>query len=186
MRFIIQCLTEAMSRLYMENDLYHQGSFMGNHCLHAANTPCWVPQIKDIINSSVQNNLKVCPSIRDYYCELVVLHHAAQMAASECNKPCQRSQYRLLLDREITMSDTHGLGDTFFSLWFSTNTIMQYKEVLVVKLKLQKIFNHEYLTRDLFMQIMDVPTIVGSVGGSLGLFLGFSCLATAQSLLRKV
>ena len=42
------------------------------------------------------------------------------------------------------------------------------------------------ITGDMLMQVMDLPTIVGSVGGSLGLFLGFSCLATAQAALRKM
>ena len=35
------------------------------------------------------------------------------------------------------------------------------------------------------LQVFDFADIIGSVGGSLGLFLGFSCLALAQALLRR-
>lgn len=34
-------------------------------------------------------------------------------------------------------------------------------------------------------KVMDVADIVGSVGGALGLFLGFSCFATIQSFLNR-
>ena len=37
----------------------------------------------------------------------------------------------------------------------------------------------------LVLKVLDLADIVGSVGGALGLFLGFSCLATIQSLLNK-
>ena len=36
------------------------------------------------------------------------------------------------------------------------------------------------------IKIVEVADLVGSVGGSLGLFLGFSCLATAQAILQKM
>ena len=35
-------------------------------------------------------------------------------------------------------------------------------------------------------KVLDLADIVGSVGGALGLFLGFSCLATIQSLLNRL
>ena len=105
---------------------------MGNHCLNATNTPCWVPQVKDILDSRFQKNLDICPTIWDYYCELIILYKAGQMADSKCVKPCQTSQYKLTkLDREI--SSSIGVPVT---LWFSTNTITYYKEVQVVKIKL--------------------------------------------------
>ena len=37
----------------------------------------------------------------------------------------------------------------------------------------------------LVLKVLDLADIVGSVGGALGLFLGFSCLATIQSLLER-
>ena len=37
----------------------------------------------------------------------------------------------------------------------------------------------------LVLKVLDLADIVGSVGGALGLFLGFSCLATIQSLLKR-
>lgn len=35
-------------------------------------------------------------------------------------------------------------------------------------------------------QVLDFADIVGSVGGSLGLFLGFSCYAAATELIKKL
>ena len=123
----------------MDKELYQLVSPIGTSCLNATNTPCWVPQAKDIVDASIKNNLKMCPTIWDYYCELVVLYHAGQMAASECTKPCQTSQYRMSLDREIIVDGTHGLGDTYLSLWFSTNTITKSKEVKVVLINISYI-----------------------------------------------
>ena len=37
----------------------------------------------------------------------------------------------------------------------------------------------------LVLKVLDLADIVGSVGGALGLFLGFSCLASIQSLLKR-
>ena len=76
-------------------------------------------------------------------------------------------------------------ANTQLSLRFSTNTIMKYKEVQVVANK-----RSEYRSMLIFvltyLQVFDFADIIGSVGGSLGLFLGFSCLASAQALLRKL
>ena len=130
--FNLQCQKEAITRLYMDKKLLELKSPMGDHCLHANNTPCWVPQAKDIVDDSIRKNLEMCPTIWDYYCELIVLYHAGQMVTSECIKPCQTSQYRLSLDREVVISTDHGYGETILSLWFSTNTITKYKEVKVV------------------------------------------------------
>ena len=174
-----------MTRLYMDKDLYQQSHYMGSYCFNATNTPCWVPQIKDIVDASTQKSLKKCPTIWDYYCELIILHQAGEMAISECIKPCHTSQYKLSLDKELSLSNDYGIGSTFLTLVFSTNTITRYKEVLVRILNILKNVCI-CLTRNILMQVMDLSTIVGSVGGSLGLFLGFSCLATAQAALRKM
>ena len=174
-----------MTRLYMDKELYQRSHYMGSYCLNATNTPCLVPQIKDILDANIQKDLKKCPTIWDYYCELIVLHQAGQMATSECIKPCHTSQYRLSLDRELSLSNDYGLGSAVLTLWFSTNTITNYNEVLVRILNMLKNVC-KCLTGNMLMQVMDLPTIVGSVGGSLGLFLGFSCLATAQAALRKM
>ena len=128
----LQCLTKEITRLYMDKELYQFRSVMGTHCLNATNIPCLVPQAKDIVNISVQRNLKMCPTVWDYYCELVILHHAGQMASTKCHKPCQTSKYRLTLDREASLTMDQGLGETIVTFWFSSNTIMKYKEVEVV------------------------------------------------------
>ena len=129
---------ERMTRLYVEKDLYQKKvvgySYYTDYCLLANNTPCLVPQVKDILDNSTQKNLKICPTIWDYQCELNVLHQAGQMVTTECIKPCKTSQYKMTFDRETLRPRTYAQimpGDTFISLWFSTNTIMQYKQVWV-------------------------------------------------------
>ena len=133
----LQCEMEAINRLYMGKELYQNPSILGTQCFNATNTPCWVPQVKDVLDADIQKNLKMCPTIWDYYCELNVLYHAGQMSASECIKPCQTSQYRLSLYKEVILSNNYGLGNTVLSLAFSTNTITNYKEVKVVLFNLQ-------------------------------------------------
>ena len=78
-------------------------------------------------------------------------------------------------------------ANTQLSLRFSTNTIMKYKEVQVVISKII-CFNSQCSSIIVLtsLQVFDFADIIGSVGGSLGLFLGFSCLASAQALLRKL
>ena len=38
----------------------------------------------------------------------------------------------------------------------------------------------------MLLKVVDLVDLIGSVGGSLGLFLGFSCLAAAQALIQKI
>ena len=127
---------ERMDRLYMEKELYQKEAvgYYKNYCLLANNTPCLVPQVKDILDATTQENLKMCPTIWDFYCELNVLHQSGQMATSECIKPCKTSQYRVTLKEEVLLSNQYAQSihaDTVISLWFSTNTIMQSKQVRV-------------------------------------------------------
>ena len=89
-----QCLTAEMTRLYMDKEPYQLKSYMGTHCLNATSVPCSIPQIKNIIDTDVQENMKKCQTFWDYNCELIVLWHAKQTADSKCVTPCQTSQYR--------------------------------------------------------------------------------------------
>ena len=123
-----------MTTLYLNKKLYQQKLGLGTHCFNATNTACLVPQAREILDAKMQKTLRMCPTIWDYYCELAILHYAGQLAAEECIKPCHTSQYKLTLDREIPLSRDYGYGETILSLWFSTNTITNYKEVLVVTL----------------------------------------------------
>ena len=118
-----------MTRLYMNVDAHHVKSFMGTHCLNATSTPCWIPQMKHVIDSGVQGSLTKCPTFWDYNCELIVLYHGIQMAESKCTMPCQTSRYRLsVLAEQKTSTTMEELADTQISFRFSTNYIMKYTE----------------------------------------------------------
>ena len=82
----------------MSKDLYQTESYMGTHCLNATSIPCSIPQIKDIIDTGIQEGLEKCPTFWDYNCELIVLWHAKQTADKKCITPCQTSEYRLVLN----------------------------------------------------------------------------------------
>ena len=135
-----------MTRLYMSNELYQQRSFIGSHCQNASNTPCWIPQTKNVIVKGVQDSLQECPTFWDYNCELIVLSHAMPMAGSKCMKPCQTSQYKLTLDNEWRLSnETLDVkeANTIINLELSTNFIMMYTEVQVVMVKILNMLSCE-------------------------------------------
>ena len=125
----------------MSNELYQQRSFIGSHCQNASNTPCWIPQTKNVIVKGVQDSLQKCPTFWDYNCELIVLCNAMSMAGSKCTKPCQQSQYRLSLDNEWRMSKETLNSSTkeaniIINFKLSTNFIMKYTEAQVVMIKI--------------------------------------------------
>ena len=67
---------------------------------------------------------------------------------------------------------------------FSTNTVLIHEEKEVCYMMIDSL---TYLiTRGFEFQVLDFAGIVGSVGGSLGLFLGFSCYATAKELIKRL
>ena len=97
-----------MTRQYMNKELYQLESYMGTHCLNASSVPCLIPQIKDIIDMGIQDSLKKCPTFWDYNCELIILWHAKQTAASKCIIPCMTSQYRLVHDKSGLLNSIKG------------------------------------------------------------------------------
>ena len=76
------------------------------------------------------------------------------------------------------------IANTQVSLRFSTNTVMKYKETQVLTHSLVKVRSPSRIS--LCLQVFSLADIIGSLGGCLGLFFGFSCLKAAQALFRNL
>ena len=75
--------------------------------------------------------------------------------------------------------------DTGLTLIFPTHTVLEHKEKKVIY-NMKPFYNTLIHLKTFVLKVLDLADIVGSVGGALGLFLGFSFLATIQSLLNKM
>ena len=65
-----------------------------NYCVQSKHVPCWVPQIKDIVDPEKTKGLKRCPTVWDYMCEMQFLMHIFQFGPTMCPKPCKTWQYK--------------------------------------------------------------------------------------------
>ena len=131
--YLFQCVTEEMTRLYMEKESYNV-----TQCQNAANTPCSSPHLKDVLDINVVKGLKTCPTLRDYNCEKTVFLHAMPMALLKCSKPCQKWRYQMTI-REDRFSDRYlkkarNMFDTVIQFYFSTDTFMNIEEAQVEKI----------------------------------------------------
>ena len=82
-------------------DLYMNKSSVGyaynktsKFCDSAENIPCWVPQIKDILDPEKSKLLKKCPTVWDFTCETNFLVYAWKYGPSMCPKPCKNWRFK--------------------------------------------------------------------------------------------
>ena len=81
-------------------------TYHGTNCANATHVPCWVPQMKDMVELENQNNLEKCPTIMDYNCEKNVLWQSMVDAGFKCinKRPCENIQYKLNKKDEVQIS----------------------------------------------------------------------------------
>ena len=91
-----QCLQDEMTQTYMDEDFHALKTYESSNCVNATNIPCWVPQMKDIVDPNTQKNLDSCSYIMDYNCEKMVLFHGLVQAPAKCPKPCEKVHYKLI------------------------------------------------------------------------------------------
>ena len=91
--FHIQCLQKTMNEIYMDKNFSSLESYYGTNCVNATNIPCWIPHIKDQIDT--QNQLNKCRTVMDLNCELMVLYSGLEVRRTTCTKPCQSWKYIL-------------------------------------------------------------------------------------------
>lgn len=131
---------------------------------------CWIPQLAYLLGSSDENNASVSASssglgacmdifnAEDFTIDRVRFH-AAEMRfgdVTRCNKPCAAVKYK------AEVRDTRdGTKHPGMEIRFPYMREAVYEEFL----------------------LYDLNAIVAGVGGSLGLFLGFSCLGCLGQIL---
>lgn len=101
-----------MTKMYLDMDYHIYRTNTYSNCVNASAIPCWVPQMKDIVASEVQNNLDKCPTIMDYNCEKLVLWNSMIDVASMCPKPCKRLYYKLIEKEELQVPKEHDWVNT--------------------------------------------------------------------------
>ena len=88
-------------------DYYILKTYEGTNCANATHIPCWVPQVKDIVEFETQNNLDKCLTIMDYTCEKEVLWQSMVNAGYKCPKPCEKLLYKLIEKEKFQISKDH-------------------------------------------------------------------------------
>ncbi len=112
---------------------------------------CTIPQVLIFMENS---SVPPCTAQKDMECAHEeyrrILEAHIDPQATGCPVPCKQVRYKASLRED----SSRYLGNlTSVSLYFKTSHVIAYEEYL----------------------LYDLNTIVAAVGGSLGLFLGFSC-----------
>ena len=148
---------------------------------------CWIPQADSIIQNI--RTLPQCDSFEKYICMLNGYRNTRYEAKKQCLKSCKAENYKAVsrtndaepfpyvsknpqINQIISNLSMHLLPyfqqngkfwKTLVVLQYETNTIFNYKET----------------------DLNDLNAIVASVGGSLGLFLGFSCYQIGKRFIER-
>lgn len=80
--------------------------------------------------------------------------------ADTCKRPCSKNHYKIRESKLATV-----VGDKNFMAWF--------------------LYSSDFVKESQEYVLMDFPNIVSAIGGSLGLFLGFSCYGMIWDLLQR-
>ena len=64
------------------------------YCAQSEHVPCWIPQIKDVINTEIASDLEKCPTVWDYMCELKFIMYLYNYGPTMCLKSCKTWHYK--------------------------------------------------------------------------------------------
>ena len=123
---------------------------------------CWIPQADYFIRMMNQTGIRACQTMGEMEAVSRELKYAMSKAINDkkCKRHCTSAHLNIKdVEIMINKADNDNISELNFQ-WEDDNVIIE----------------EEYL-------LMDLNAIVSAVGGSLGLFLGFSCL---QILLEAV
>lgn len=144
---------------------------------------CWIPQADSIIHKI--RALPQCDSFEKYICMLNGYRNTRYEAKRQCLKSCKAENYKAVsrtndaepfpyvsrntrnwrnLYPNKTLKQNGKFWKTLVVLQYETNTIFNYRET----------------------ELNDLNAIVASVGGSLGLFLGFSCYQMGKRFIERL
>ena len=172
--FFPQCQREVVTKEYL--------NFPKDTCPNISE-PCWIPQIDSIVSHTTTSKLNQCDTMEEYMCMLLTLMKSRESIKKQCIKSCKSENYNILprtgsLERftkvcwvEIIIhgekvnvphpQDGHNYWKILLKLKLDSYTVFKYKE---------RKFN-------------DIISVVAAIGGSLGLFLGFSCYQLCSKLI---
>ena len=146
---------------------------------------CWIPQIDAILPTETKADIKPCTSWQSYHCMLRAIKKGIE-ASFKCPFNCEIPSMSMKL-KDVYLPPFYRVK---LQSLFLSDCIHFYCELLRqdgdLKKTLIRMYYHsttvhhhnEYL-------LVDLATLIGSVGGSLGLFLGFSCFKAGQYLIKK-
>jgi hypothetical protein len=121
---------------------------------------CAIPQVLNIFQVNGRTNIEQCTTMADYDC----MAYASLTDWSRKNKYCPKSCTEKSLKTELQMMPIKDKNSFKLYMYYQTDDIDLYEEYL----------------------IYDFPGIVSSVGGSLGLFLGFSFFQCGGYFMTKL
>ena len=121
----------AITDLYMnESSVGYAYSKTSKFCDSAENIPCWVPQIKDILDPEKSKLLKKCPTVWDFTCETNFLVYAWKYGPSMCPKPCKNWRFK---------SNDAGSSKMASYLGANVNYVMSFASDIVLKEEERKV-----------------------------------------------
>ena len=82
------------TEIYMNKSALPREISGTKYCAKSEHVPCWIPQIKDVIDRNVSSGLEKCPTVWDYMCELQFLMYIQQYSPTVCLKSCKSWHYK--------------------------------------------------------------------------------------------
>lgn len=123
------------TEIYMNKSALPREAGGTSYCAQSNHVPCWVPQIKDIIDPEVSKSLKKCPTVWDYMCEMQFLMYIFNFGPTRCPKPCKTWHYKFYeagrtkmgrsKSRLVTANIMYNISNIIRSVSFSLAVILQ-------------------------------------------------------------
>ena len=90
----LQCLMIKATEIYMNKSALPREIRGTKYCAQSEHVPCWIPQIKDVIDPDISSSLEKCPTVWDYVCELQFLLYIHNFGSTLCLKTCKTWHYK--------------------------------------------------------------------------------------------
>ena len=147
-------------------------------------TPCWIPHADSVIHEQVLQGLPQCDTIEKYSCMMKALLWAKE-CAKECAKSCAAESYKIMTSHN-TIEPFLKVRRCGISTISTTDSVLSLQKGKIWAAYI--IPGYQSFTESLYKEadVYDFNTVVASVGGSLGLFLGFSCYEHGKKLIDLV
>ena len=150
----LTCAKEYIESYFTQQDI--------DYIADCVNTdPCYFPFFGSAVNSSLQ----YCPTLRDYLCSWVRLNNALlKVTVMGPDVPCLKPKVQSKFD--VSM---HYYASTPY-IRDQQNQLVFYMESMDVTIE------EEY-------QLLDIFAVTAAIGGSIGIFIGWSCMDLVRAML---